>query len=70
MILNKVDIKQIKWVFLYLWKKTGIEKKKTTTTATTTKPYDMAITTTKILQDYLPFLSEEIKFQCKQYYSV
>ena len=28
MILNKVDIKQIKWVFLYLWKKTGIEKKK------------------------------------------
>ena len=69
MILNNVDIKQIKWIFLYLWKKKQVLKK-TTTTATTTIPYDMAITATKILQDYLSSLSEEIKFQRKQYYSV
>ena len=31
---------------------------------------DIAITTTKRQQNYLPLLSEEIKFQCKQYYSV
>ena len=62
-ILNKLS------EYFYIYEKKQALKKKTTT-ATTTIPYDMAITTTKILQDYLSSLSEEIKFQCKQYYSV
>ena len=63
-ILNKLS------EYFYIYEKKQVLKKKQKTTATTTIPYDMAITTTKILQDYLSSLSEEIKFQCKQYCSV